>query len=1250
MKKLLSAICLCLLLTFLGLFFFLPKSEAQDNVLQKLLDLPAPPPSNPLIDKRYKKDELFNKEPPADDAPLDVLLAYWEANNQIDSLNSYTKKPNERTLDRILEELEKNPESLIKYLNVLPTSQRYADFVKRQYDRELSDRKFGRDWREVVKNWLDYNSSAYSDELAGNAQTIEDTGEYVTNQESLIALAKVDWEKARPIVERLLNNTGQPVSQTLARWVAYQHATDEGNSIDAERYRKALQETVENKNAKPGNRDLAMDAIVKVGDFNGRDEWYFSLLEDETLYDLKVNGSSYTGLTTLLNMSPPEKYQAKMIELAGSGNPIIRNAAIKNLGTLINNGNPEVIKALLPWLENPKWATEINGERQRLVEQLRYKLIPESVSGLIFMLTEKAVREDVIYNDVANTAANSAPAVRPPNSNTSVERGKTVQVEYYPFRSSAVWALLMQKDMRAISALRGILPEVEEYERSNVVRAILECNGFSVPEQIQAIELVAKQMSKASVLNANLPANAVADGARSSLNTVVSAAAAINPPDVYYGSNKGYGEIRQFNPSEIPMMLGYQLMEEREVSEELITSTIERIKILEVKSPKIATIIRNIIKNWRGKGVNSLMLKDLKSGSIDINSVLKLLTLRKQLREQQNSEVYDIRGGSPLALGISACLLEDSGEYDALLNGDNLEAKTAMLGCSKLLRTVLPIQKVAENLKSPNKMLAVAAERYLESEDSPQSRQIILSIYPNEAKILGAKTLFTFTENFGEGYEQLNGLFASLSGDDAQEYAASVYFSNQDELIKTETKLQKEVKENTEIKGIYAYRKNFVRMYKDKAVFSWEEDEARYRERTLSKEELGNLTSYLSFNNVDELAPFNSYCDYCEGNELLMLGHQGGRRVFVRGNQKTKFFTELDQIFEDMRKPAAKLHYWLEKYVEGLEVLFEDEKLEAKTVWKTGDEVKLLVQDSTRRKQIEKDLEIQEENEDNKVPDDATDEYYQKQSESRVKRRKQKEYEEFSWYKFENNKLGAIIGQPSEVEFMPKKDNFDGQEGQWKARTANLEIRTDGTALYKISRGQTTKIKSGVYYNPVVTPSGNWVVATKVIEYEQILVRINLLTNKELILKVPTEVPTSNAEVFIPAINKMLIFSGYNYKSEDDGPESDEVEKDGDYFLLEVETGIFAPVKGEVKPLVQQTFRSLQPTANPNEFWAVISADNFTEFGRYDSKLLKFKPIIKMPEIKFTGVEMFVAENEAKIYFVYRGQLLRIPLPKEPLK
>jgi hypothetical protein len=166
-----------------------------------------------------------------------------------------------------------------------------------------------------------------------------------------------------------------------------------------------------------------------------------------------------------------------------------------------------------------------------------------------------------------------------------------------------------------------------------------------------------------------------------------------------------------------------------------VTALIDRIGVLDTKDPQLALGLRKIMQNWNGAAVNRLLLKDLKNNRADTDSVVKLLSLRKELREKQSNDVYDIRSGAPVALGIAACLIEDANGYDALLAGENTEAKTSMLGCARLIRAVLPIRRVAENLKSPNKMLTLAAERYLEAEDSPEARQIVLSLHPNEAKI-----------------------------------------------------------------------------------------------------------------------------------------------------------------------------------------------------------------------------------------------------------------------------------------------------------------------------------------------------------------------------------------------------------------------------------------------------------------------------------------------------------------------------------
>jgi hypothetical protein len=1251
MKKLAFKVGFCLLLAIAGFATFSPNSEAQNNIIERLLDLPAPPPPNAIIERKPKKYYSL-AEMPADDAPIEDLLGFWTTYGDHTDDLEYKPTPSEKTLDRIIEELQQHPEDLVNRLGIFPAESKYSEIIRNIYESETSKTKFSISWRNSIKAWLTYNSKYYSNDLLELAQNIKDTGEYLTNHDDLVALGKIDWEKARPIVDRLMNDQSQPISQTAARWVAYQHAIDVGNTSDADRYRKELQKIVENKNEKPGNRDLAMDAIVKVGDFSGRDDWYFSLLEDETLLDLKVNGDSYTGITTILLNSTPGKYTAKMIELTKSKNKTVRSIAAKNLEDSIDSENPEVAKALLPWLEDPNWANDVSGIRKKLIEYLESEVVIESVPGLLAVLNEKSKQklgddedEDRVDAIVKHPAANTARTKL-----NKADVGKN-DIEYYPFRSSAISALGTQKDTRAISPLRTLLPEVDSDERPDVVRALLECNGFSISEQVNALELTAKDLDK----NAGFQTKTALIKGIPSANTL------IQKPRIAIGnfSAQDQDSDRPYNPNQIPAILGAELVEEREASNELVAAMISRISALERKLPKIATIMRNFVLNWSGKAVNSLMLDDLKTNKADINSVIELLILRKELRESQSNEVHDIRGGNGFALGISACILEQNSEYDSILDGENLEAKTAMLGCAKLVRAKMPIQKVAENLQSTNKMLALAAERYLESEDSPQARQILLSLHPNDAKIFGATTAFFFTQNQTIDVDE-NRLFTLFTGfsktdevdEDEEGISANYYFSSSPDLLTTEKRLQKEVKEKTELTGIYSYDDNFVRIYKDQAVFSWEEDESRYRERTLTKEEFSNLTSYLSFNQVDELSSFIGICDYCSGKELLMISRNGGRRVFFKSDTSPKFFAGLEEILSDFREPPAKLHYWLETIVPGLEILFEDENLLAQTVWKTGDELNILVHNPTLRKKLQLELGAQNQADYQRLDANQSQEVNKKIAADILRRQMQSEFDAYSWHKFEQNQLGPVVTQPSDIEFHPKMgDVIEFRDSNWKSRNSKYVISTDRTALYKTFNGATTKLKLGSYANAVVAGEGNWVVARKYAQYKESIVRINLLTGNELIIKMPESTWNFKIESFIPALNKIVI-SAASENGEENEEEVSPREGGGrrKYYLLNAETGVFEVTKGNVAPNAQQTYRPLQSTGKPNEFWAAVSSNNSTEIGRFDSKLLKFNSLLKLPKIEFNSMTMLVNEKESKLYFVYNGQLLRMPLPKAVVK
>ena len=73
MKRFITAFAFCFSLLLVLSFVLFPPVEAKEDVLMKLLDLPAPPPPNPLA--KYTRPYAgtdYNKRtpPPKDDAPI----------------------------------------------------------------------------------------------------------------------------------------------------------------------------------------------------------------------------------------------------------------------------------------------------------------------------------------------------------------------------------------------------------------------------------------------------------------------------------------------------------------------------------------------------------------------------------------------------------------------------------------------------------------------------------------------------------------------------------------------------------------------------------------------------------------------------------------------------------------------------------------------------------------------------------------------------------------------------------------------------------------------------------------------------------------------------------------------------------------------------------------------------------------------------------------------------------------------------
>ncbi|HMM79199.1 MAG TPA: HEAT repeat domain-containing protein [Pyrinomonadaceae bacterium] len=1219
MKRLLTVAAFCLVLLLVEAAFLVNHSSAKSDVVGQLLQLPAPPPPNPLVVRTIYSDGETRAEPPGDDAPMADLWAFWSSVNIPERSLGYRPKMSDKTFQRIKARIEHDPTEINSVLGAFDDSERSYELIKKTFDKLSAAEQMEEGELNVVREWLVMHSPYFTNELLERAQTTKDTDTYVENQEELLQLTRFDFDKARPLIDEMYARDEDKATHVLARWALYRHAIESGSSMDADRYRDELKAIVENKELRAPLRDLAMDALVTEPEWPGREEWWISMFQDKTLQDL----GGYTGLTTLVNVSSPGMYSSRMLELLNSGDPVVRSAAVKNLLIKIEFAKPEVLQALLPWLENPTWAEDPTGNaRSSIIKALQKVKLADSVPALIRLLHEEnpkavvrkgsgsgsanvvtnraAINASVANAAVANAIANAAASA----ANAAISAAEST--EKYPYRDDAVEALGFQGQTQAGPPLRRLLASpTTSYDRIRIMKALILVKGFSIPEQVDALESSVRR-----------------DLAAGDANTI---------------TNEWSVDAKVATPAQIKASLAEQITTDPSlVTDDLAAAVVARIDVLEAREPLVAQQLRKIALEWVLPPIDVMSIRDVKRGVADQEEVLRVLARRKVLTEKNANDVFDLRSGPPLAVAVAACVLNDAGAYEAILNGQNAETKRAVLACGRLVRAKLPLAKAFEAARGADKLMASAAAAYLESEDSPESRQVVLSLHPNEAKILGSTTAFKTSENEPESSTWLSNLFTSA--DEGLQYY-SWYVGGEDTLMSIEKRLQKEVKEDDSLVGIYGYDANYVRIYKDRVIYSWEEDDSRYKERPLEPGEFDYLKQYLAQNQVDTLPPFlECFGDYCEAKELVMLSRAGGRRIFMTG-QPGEFFAGLDKFFAEVRKRPATVKYALSREVPGLDLMLADDNYTAYSVWKDGDDLRVVVSDNAERERVDKEVADVLEH----PTGDGSKEPWQLSAEIAEKRK----YDGYSWRKVVSGSVGSSVSQPAGVEYIVPHDGLAGDRVQqgWKARVGSTEYR-GGDGLYKIVNGREEKVSAGVYETPLLTSDGKWVITYRgwdaASSQEMGIRRTNTLTKKEFTVKGLEDYMPYRAAAYLPNLRRVLLAITNEYDME--------VQAES-LMLLDPETGVAYPAVGEYRPLAQQTFRPLQRASVPGTFWAALpnSEQNSTEIGVYDARTFKFRAVRTIPKIIFDSMAMWVDEAAGSVYFVYKGQLLKLPLkPPEP--
>lgn len=463
-----------------------------------------------------------------------------------------------------------------------------------------------------------------------------------------------------------------------------------------------------------------------------------------------------------------------------------------------------------------------------------------------------------------------------------------------------------------------------------------------------------------------------------------------------------------------------------------------------------------------------------------------------------------------------------------------------------------------------------------------------------------------------------------------------------DRLTEAEDKFCAEISRNPDLQAIYGFVissriAQIVRVYRDKAVLTYYEDDARFKERVLSRTETAALRKRLDADKPESQQPLRDFkrcTDMCLGYEFLSINRDGGRRVYMFAPRyhPPAPMNSLAQLFQALTEAGNfQTRYYLQDENKDFQILFADDVWDAQAVWKNGDDWRILVNDP---RQWYADLSASTGNSEKNFPAES----YQ-QRVANAKRSEEIEYANYFWHKFKDGKLAEKVSPPAAVPFFEKNRLQTAKD----FRIDTVCKNRNQCALIKIDAfGKSHVIKEGDYESAVVSPDGRWAIAVrkdKESSWDN-LVRINLESNAEY----PVDLETSysfDVIGYVAAHQRFLVrqrkFTGYQkpYAFA--------------FFLLDGETGRLKKVEGDFDWLTGQRYKPLQPTQKANVFWAARhDFKGTTEFGLYDTKIFAFKLLAKWSGIEFQSDKMWVDEQEKKIFFVYQGHLLSLPLPRAP--
>ncbi|MEO6725256.1 MAG: HEAT repeat domain-containing protein, partial [Blastocatellia bacterium] len=1011
------------------------------------------------------------------------------------------------------------------------------------------------------------------------------------------ALARLDWDAAKPMVQTIANGAN-PYRAAQALGITYEQANRSGDTSQADALRAQLQAMVTNRQTPVSIRQSAFQALMTT-EWNGQEDWYISLFNDTSLSGAQLEEKP-TNKADEKTTSPRNKGELGRLtedgvgfnflwlpmqenatrwlpvvtRLVGNSDRAVHLAAVSCLAEIMavdvsaKDQLQQAARVLLPWLTDPKWGGDL--ERWSYIGSLSKMDLPEAVPGLIWILDNDEEAES---------------------------------------RAMAAEALIRYKNPQAIQPLRRAMNrENDEQLREIFISAIIQLDGFSDDEATTAIEAFARKVD--------------------------------TPEGQKEIAEASDGDSKK--PLLLPVSIGrvYDRNEEVEITESLAVKLFERAKSLRPTLPEVARQIMAIAENADLMIADLNLVERIGEGWIDVNALKMALEGRVMMRKHVSDELASLFKQGGYAAGVAAILLDNESNHLDILKGKDQNAQLALLAAARFTRERLPVESVGKLLAIPS--LTAVGENYLQVEGSAEARKIVWARHPGEARILG-ESLGADTAGVKNG---AYALFPVGKWEESlrTEVRAEVGASTSEEIYAMVPSF------NPGLFGSIIIRARII-AGKRQTEISLQNEEGRRRVRLLTDNEWQDFKQFVTHEEIENLGPQNrkpedEFQPELIRFEYLRLTKDGGRRIMTcaPAREPKKNATPREQLaglfYQLSHTGEFKLRYAMEDKIPGLEVLLADDKRRVFNACQEGSQLRLMVEP---------------ERAESLSPGSANRPPFSVEWRTLTNGQLGAAVEEPRSCRFYNMMLNA----PEWVTEVRQRFGvmMDWRARLGDAWIAPAVIEGE-SGIWKFEENKSpVKIAEGTYVNVVVTPDGKWIVAKKILQsadkYEMQITRIGInteqrgQTGKQSGTQTGREFAVGAAQLsahypitFIPAHNKVFLGQGhYQYGREFNG---------GIYYLLDAETGALQQVKGEFRPLQDQFTRSLQATEKPNEFWAAIYdlQKKVTTIGRYDARAFAFSPVMEVPEIRVSSADVWVDAAAGKVYLTYLGHLLRMPLAK----